>query len=230
MKAFLNLQPRYWKEIYSVIMENYATKNSEELSDLVKQHIINHGFSEETATTLANKIIPTMVASSSSAFVEYADDEADSEARLSLLDIKLLKEKLLHEPSPEIRRLLVTLLVYARANPHPSFWIKYDRKVIFFLASLQKLKVSDQILLTNRLHTCYNLDMQVVGSNQPTPCFKLSWQADEPPIDDPSNGLVLIGPLNPATIKAFADQLPYEEEEKIKAPQQSKEVATNGNN
>lgn len=215
MKTFISLQPKQWQVIYASYLK-YA--DSPEIAtkfiDVTKQDLLEKGFTEDQATNIANALLTTFInLSREKPFIETDDNPDINEARLSLYDIKLLKQKLIHEPSQDLKRLLVTYLVYARANPHPSFWIKNDKKVINFLASLQKLKVSEQILLTNRLHNLYNLDMQVVGSNQPIPCFKIAWQADQPPIDTPENPLVLLGPLNPATIKAFAEQIPYEEEE-----------------
>ena len=209
MKQFMQLQPRKWKAIYALYLQSTDASPEEQL-EIIKNYLISEGFSEEQASSISSTLIKTFVPELTDTFVENDSDPDTSEAKLSLQDIRLLKEKLLHEPSPEIKRLLVSFLVYARANPHPSFWIKYDRKVINFLASLQKLKVSEQILLTNQLHSSYNLDMQVVGSNQPIPCFRISWQAEQEPVPDtPDNPLVLLGPLNPATIKSFAEQIPY---------------------
>lgn len=206
-KQFLELQPRYWKEIYNIYLTEAATKNPEELKTLISQKIESYNFAPEQASAITATLLTSFAPIVCDQFVNPETEEA----RLTVQDIKYLRENLLHEPSEELRRLLVAFLVYSRANPHPSFWIKYDRKVIFFLASLDKMRVSDQILLTNALHSRYNLDMQVVGSNQPTPCFRFSWQAEQPAAESEDNSLVLIGPLNPATIKSFVKQLPYEE-------------------
>ena len=213
MKDFLSIQPRGWKTIYSLYY-NTLDKTPEERRAIIKKYLIfEKGFTEEHAEQVTAKVLKTFTEELPAKFVE--NDETQ-EARLSLQDIKLLKEKLLHEPSQEVRRLLVSFLVFARANPHPSFWIKNDKKVINFLASIDKMRTQDQILLTNRLHTLYNLDMQVVGSNQPIACFRISWQAEQSPIDSEDNPGVLIGPLNPATIKLFVESIPYEEEKETK--------------
>ena len=209
MKQFMQLQPRKWKDIYTTYIQS-IDQTPEERSQKVIDYLTSVGFSDEQASSIAASLIKTFTDDLSNTFI----DSDQEEACLSIQDIKLLKEKLLHEPSKDIRRLLVTLLVYARANPHPSFWIHYDKKVINFLASIHKLKVSDQNLLTIQLHNLYNLDMQVVGSVQPIPCYRISWQAEQPPIEDASNPLVLIGPLNPATIASFTDSIPYEEQPK----------------
>lgn len=214
MKEFLSIQPRGWKTLYSLYY-NTLDKTPEERRAIIKNYlVIEKGFTEEHAEQVTAKVLKTFTEELPAKFVE--NDETQ-EARLSLQDIKLLKEKLFHEPSAEVRRLLVSFLVFARANPHPSFWIKNDKKVINFLASIDKMRTQDQILLTNRLHTLYNLDMQVVGSNQPIACFRISWQAEQSPIDSDDNPGVLIGPLNPATIKLFVESIPYEEEKETTA-------------
>lgn len=217
MKQFMKLQPKNWQTIYALYLSHVDDPDvAQKFTSLAEQELLARGFDQGQATLIASALLKTFTQPDlNSSFVE--NDEEETEAKLSLQDIKLLKEKLLHEPSQEIRRLLVAFLVYARANPHPSFWIKYDKKVIHFLASTQKLKVSDQNLLTMRLHNLYNLDMQVVGSNQPIPCFRISWQAEQqPPADTTDNPLVFLGPLSPSTITSFVNQIPYEEGDKEK--------------
>ena len=216
MKQFLQLQPRKWKDLYNFYLSTEPflnTQTPEEQIETLKNYLTSQGFKEPDALFLAKVLLNSFTEELYNSFIEHDDNPDVSEARLTLYDLKNLKEKLLHEPSADVRRLLVTFAVYARANPHPSFWIKNDKPVINFLASIQKMKVGDQILLTNRLHILYNLDMRVVGSKQPIPCFRLQWQVDQPTPDTPENPLVLIGPLNPATIKSFAEAIPYEEVE-----------------
>lgn len=133
----------------------------------------------------------------------YIDSSNQIEAHLSVLDIKELKTFALQDPDNRAAlRLLVAFALYARANPHPSHWIKYDRATIFFLADLQELKTSEQERLTKYLHEYYNLNMQVVGSNTPLPCFKLKWMAEQPNpfVEDTSNPLVAVGNYSPATV------------------------------
>lgn len=133
----------------------------------------------------------------------YIDSSNQIEAHLSVLDIKELKTFALQDPDNRAAlRLLVAFAIYARANPHPSHWIKYDRATIFFLADLQDLKTSEQERLTKYLHEYYNLNMQVIGSNTPLPCFKLKWMAEQPNpfVEDTSNPLVAVGNYSPATI------------------------------
>ena len=213
MKQFMQLQPKNWQTIYALYLNHVDDPDAAEtLVKILEQELTARGFHQDQAALIAPSLLKTFT--HQDLRTSFIEDDDSEEAKLSFQDIKMLKEKLLHEESPEIRRLLVAFLVYARANPHSSFWIKYDKKVINFLASIQKLKVSEQNLLTMRLHNLYNLDMQVVGSNQPIPCFRISWQAEQqPPADSPENPLVLLGPLNPATIAAFVKQIPFAQEE-----------------
>lgn len=218
MKQFMQLQPRKWQAIRSLYFQFDAQTPEERLAAVEQYLLTNGGFDpqKEEDKQKVRYIASSLITSFSSpefndSFIETDDNPEVSEARLTIQDIKELKARLLHESSPEIRRLLVAYAVYARANPHPSFWIKSDKKVINFLASLQKLKVSEQIFLTNQLHIMYNLDMQVVGSKQPIPCFRISWLANQP--DEDTNPLVLIGPLNPATVKSFAEEIPFKQKE-----------------
>ncbi len=205
MKDFIKLQPRRWQAIYKLYFEEGLTPEERRIK--VKNYLLEAGFSDGNAEKIANVLIGTFTANVP--FIETESDEDKTEAILSLQDIHLLKEKLVHEPDPFIRRLLISCLVYARVNPHPSFWIKYDRKVITFLAGVDKLKSSEIIILTNKLHNLYNLNMQVVGSTQPITCFQVAWQADQPPVNSEENPEVLLGPLNPATIRTFEETIPY---------------------
>jgi len=214
MKQFIQLQPSKWKEVYDLYLRAELPINEEaylaSLTEKLVAYFISKGFDQDYATYITKTLLNSFDESMRNSFFGAEEEE---EAKLSLYDIKFLKEKLAHESSPDVRRLLVAYLVYARANPHPSNWIKNDKKVIHFLASVGKLRIKDQIILTNRLHNLYNLDMRVVGSVQPIPCFQIPWQVNQPTPNTEENPLVLIGPLNPATIALFAQNIPYIKEE-----------------
>lgn len=96
----------------------------------------------------------------------------------------------------EIRALLLSFIAVYRHDYHHTGWVKYDRKNIFYLAGLSRLSVTRQKVLTNYLHDRYDLQMQVVGSNQPIPCFKFPWLYEQP-VSDP----IKLGPLSPSTIQ-----------------------------
>ena len=73
------------------------------------------------------------------------------------------------------KQLLFTLVYFYRANYHHTGWIRYDKKFIFHLAGIDELAKKQQEQITQYLHRLYGLDMRVIGSNSPTPCFKIDW-------------------------------------------------------
>lgn len=211
-KHVLQLQSRFWIDLYNIFLEKHDTLSKQELLLLFSSSIQqNSGCSPEYSSSLAEVILSTFTPELMSSVVNFAittSSTSQQDAYLSLEDITILKEKLSTEESPEVRRLLISFAVYARVYPHHSFWIKYEPKVISYLASTHKKKVSEQFSLTNRLHKLYNLNMRVVGSTLPIPCFQLEWQVSQSPVsDDGPNPLVYIGPLSPATITTFDESL-----------------------
>lgn len=103
------------------------------------------------------------------------------------------------EVTPELKALLLSFIAVYRHDYHHTGWVKYDRKNIFYLAGLSKLSVQRQKDLTNTLHDRYELQMQVVGSNQPIPCFKFPWLYEQP-----ASSIIKLGPLSPSTIQIIA--------------------------
>ena len=224
---FQELKPKFWRTLYSIyLIHNNDNTTLEERIQILKGAIIPFGYQEEIATQIATAFISLYdsikginnkdeeknkdkynndseeggVLTNAPA---YIDSSNQIEAHLSVLDIKELKTFALQDPNNRTAlKLLVAFAIYARANPHPSHWIKYDRATIFFLAGLQKLKTSEQERLTKYLHEYYNLNMQVVGSNTPIPCFKIKWMAEQinPFAQDTSNPLVDVGNYSPITV------------------------------
>ena len=143
---------------------------------------------------------------------ETFDDQEKDKLYLSMEDIGFISDFIVRDRDKydvELFRLLVSFAAYARANPHPKQWIKCDAKdknSIFYLASCGNLPAKDKEILTNTLHLVYNMNMRVVGSNQPTPCFKFDWQANQSPIEEEDNCLVEIGKACPSTIVDFVAQ------------------------
>ena len=120
---------------------------------------------------------------------------------LSFLESLISKDK--DRWNSDLIKLLISFICFARANPHPNGWIKYDSKskdYIFYLASCQKKDAKYKEYLTSTLHSVYNLDMRVVGSTQPIPCFKLKWQQQP-------QSLICLGRATPDTINTFYDTL-----------------------
>ena len=151
---------------------------------------------------------------------DFPQELSEKSAGLTVCDQTLLSGALAQE-DPQVARLLVAFATYARAYPHSSNWIHYDKKTIMYLAGLDKLRVQEQQSLTNYLHEHYSLNMQVVGSTQPIPCFRFEWQASQPRVstlvdedgvvivkedDTPANPLIILGPLTPTTISTYVEQ------------------------
>lgn len=214
MKNFIQLQPLQWRKLYDLYNKSVAAGLSKEDILSALSSSLSTTFHTEVAAIIAGKVYDSF--SSPECKLEFFNRNEDAagsvdeysvpEAQLSLYDIKLLKEKTKNETSIDICKLLVSFLVCARANPHPSNWIKYDRKVIMMLSSLTKKKVSEQTVLTNTVHNLYNINMRVVGSTQPIPCFNIEWHDNQPPVNSPENPLVDIGPLSPETITKFVTE------------------------
>ena len=190
MKTFFELKPKIWQHLYS-IQQEHTHESVETQKHILTEALRSLNFTDDDAPKIASMFLESLT-------LPYSAD--DDPAFLSLLDIRQLKILLAEESDARICRLLVAFAVFARANPHHSHWIKYDKKTIFYLASLAKLSVSEQESLTRRLHSCYNLHMQVVGSTQPMACFQLTWQEE---ISSGQNPLVDIGPISPQTITDF---------------------------
>ena len=80
-------------------------------------------------------------------------------------------------PTEEIKRLFYSLMCKAKLRPHGSGWIRLDfEETIRYGFPESKAK---KLRLEN-LSQCreYGFDAQVVGSNQPVLCFKLSIGGD----------------------------------------------------
>ena len=106
MKQFMKLQPKNWQAIYALYLSHIDDPDvAQKFTALAEEELKARGFADEQAASIASALLKTFTQPDlKSSFIE-GDDEED-EAKLSLQDIKLLKEKLLHEPSPEVRRLL----------------------------------------------------------------------------------------------------------------------------
>ena len=210
-----NVQDFY---LYSILIHlDSQPQNSEKI--LLSQYLVSLGFTEVDATKTIDSLYPYLLEKinyfigkeSDITAALFSSDELDSEANfdafiyLSTEDIKQLSLFLQEDQdkySEEVFKLLISFTAFARSNPHPNGWIKYDQKskdLIFYLASCTKKDQKYKEYLTNTLHLNYNLNMRVVGSTQPIPCFQLAWQL---PLKDQSV-LVKIGENSPETIDTF---------------------------
>ena len=205
---FTELKPRIWQQLHS-IYEAHASLTSKEVAELLVPPLENAGFSAGDSARIAGAFVRSFDAIAEARALGEDDSSPDYESAsspsgrvrltLSLLDVNCLRAMLADEPSYDARRLLVAFAAWGRAHPHPSGWIRCDRPAIMLLAGLSGLRPSEQEALTQLLHRSYGLDMQVVGSNSPIPCFRLSWLEEEEPIG-PSNPLQDIGPLSPDSV------------------------------
>lgn len=205
---FTELKPRIWQQLHS-IYEAHASLTSKEVAELLVPPLENAGFSSGDSARIAEAFVRSFDAIAEAKELGEDDSSPDYESAacpsgkvrliLSLLDVNCLRAMLADEPSYDARRLLVAFAAWDRAHPHPSGWIRYDRPAIMCLAGLSGLRPSEQEALTQLLHCSYGLDMQVVGSNSPIPCFRLSWMEEEPPIGQ-SNPIQDVGPLAPASV------------------------------
>lgn len=205
---FTELKPRIWQQLHS-IYEAHASLPPDEIAALLVPPLENAGFSASDSVRIADAFVRSFDAIAEARALGEDDSSPDYESAvspsgksrltLSLFDMNCLLAMLADEPSYDARRLLVTFTAWDRTYPHPSGWVRYDRPAIMCLAGLSGLRPSEQEALTQLLHRSYGLDMQVVGSNSPIPCFRLSWLEEEPPIGQ-SNPLQDVGPLSPATV------------------------------
>lgn len=205
---FTELKPRIWQQLHS-IYEAHSSLPPNEIADLLVPPLENAGFSSGDSARIAEAFVRSFDAIAEAKELGEDDSSPDYESAaspsgkvrltLSLLDVNCLRAMLADEPSYDARRLLVAFAAWNRAHPHPSGWIRYDRPAIMCLAGLSGLRPSEQEALTQLLHRSYGLDMQVVGSNSPIPCFRLSWLAEEEPTGQ-SNPIQDVGPLAPASV------------------------------
>lgn len=128
---------------------------------------------------------------------------------LTLKDYERFTEKtsIDTEMTNQLKRLLLSFIVFYRDNYHSTGWVRYDRNNIFYLAGLSKLSSKQQEKMVNYLHLNYNLDMRVVGSTQPIPCYKIDWLYDQENVGKMSNPFLSFGPMSPQNLKAVIDKI-----------------------
>lgn len=128
---------------------------------------------------------------------------------VSLEDYQKFMEMVQGDPeaTPQIKALLLSFIIFYRRNYHPTGWVRYDKKNIFYLAGISKISTARQEKLTTYLHNHYDLNMQVIGSNQPIPCYNLSWLQAQPLPGSASNPMITLGDLAPETVKTIVSKL-----------------------
>lgn len=212
---FTELKPKIWQTLHATYESLSASSSAPgQVLAALAADLTRFGFSEGDSARIAAAFMKSFDSIRGALALNEADPSVpdyesaaspSGKLRLALTeqDVSCMRAILADEPSYDARRLLVAFAAWDRANYHRTGWIRYDRQSIMCLAGLSGLRPRDQEALTQRLHRGCGLDMQVVGSNSPIPCFRLSWLEEEPPTCDPSNPLIDLGPLSPSAI-AFA--------------------------
>ena len=216
MKEFMQLQPQQWQEIYTYYSQLVSySQDPAEILKLISLRLQGFGFSNQISSQIATHLIKHF---QDRDFKELYDDPQqdsidDPQIYLSTQDLEYIETHILTSPhiTPELLRLIITYAAFARLNPHRSNWIKCDKKdktTVLYLSSNSNLPVSKQEALIQDAHAYFGLNMRVVGSTQPIPCFQFPWQASQPPVNETdANLLHTIGPLAPKTITDFAKSL-----------------------
>lgn len=220
---------RITQQLIEAYQTSKLTKTDDEAVQILKDSLLANSFSEQQADLIAPSLLHYFREAERQEFIQSIDvmetiiealpdaqkedqdflSSMSSEASLTdhplLLsdqDINWLKENLKEELNLNVSLLIVAFAAFARSHPHRSDWIHYDKKEIFSLAGRQiaKLSVKDQQSLTKEIHDKYGLNMQVVGSMQPIPCFQFDWQL---PLSNSSQKLEVLGEYSHQTVYDF---------------------------
>lgn len=210
----LDLQPKEWKDVADIYKQCQETSMSLQdtkttLISYIKAHYST--IPESSLEPIVSKLIQDYASKASSSITQEIN-LLDSDLRIlqsSYHSIDILLN-IHHDLEPKyelpVKKLLLALVASYRANFHSSGWIKYDKKQIIYLAGLSKLPVMTQEKLFNYLHTSFALQMRVVGSNNPIPCFKFDWievpsQEPDAPVLESHN----FGILSPDNISSLLE-------------------------
>jgi hypothetical protein len=225
---FFELKSHEFKDLYYLYLDLCAAKASrseieKSLSDSMKASL---KFPEFVSLKVANILIENFSSPSFAtifcdlntkpnkntlSFKEESSEEEAVRAKyfITTLDYERFNQMTSVDPhvNASIKHLLLALMSVYRRYFHRSGWIKYDRKVIFYLAGLQELPTKESEELMNYLHQEYGFEMQVVGSNSPIPCFKFAWMLDQPQPGSHLNPFLDFGELSPKTIAEISSGL-----------------------
>ena len=223
-KEFLRLKSAESQKVYEKYLEGVKSNLSPEQNIVAIQDLLVSGF--ELGTDIATALAPVLYERCSSGWFQHTlidatlfelSEEGPTD-QLSVTEVPTIAITLndyqhfadfchaLPEFSRRCKTLLLALITFYRYNYHPSNWVRYDRKNIFYLAGLHTKSASTQETLTQYLHKNCGLNMRVVGSNQPIVCYDFSWIHDQPPIGD-ANPLLNFGPMTPVTLRSVIDKI-----------------------
>lgn len=190
------LKSKIWQTLYTVNKE-HEEKDLDTRVKILSSVLIPFGFNDETIReAIAREFIKLITRVT-------LVDETQEAAQLALIDIERLKKLVATlRLSRDESSLLLTLTLYARKFYHPSGWIKYEKVELQYEAGLTKLKEEEWERVTRALYTNNLFSLQVVGSNSPIPCFKLSFLEE---VDEKSNPLIDVGIFSPVGIAKILD-------------------------
>ena len=189
-----------FKELFAVWE---ASDHSEPENDLqyIIDYLMKYGFNLDMAKDLAYNLIEGFKKKSidmSTIVDEEQEDLSTIEDTplpergifLAKLHMKIIQEaldslELLPPTKEEFQRisLLTAFAAYARTHPHPKKWIRCsekDKQNIYNLAGFSKnMSTKEKLALTAYMHSLYGMNMRVIGSTNPTPCYLFDWQESE---------------------------------------------------
>ena len=213
-----------FKDLYMVWEKSDHSEPEADLQYII-DYLMKYSFTLDMAKDLAYNLIEGFKKKSidmSSIVDTEADDSSTMEDTpleergifLSKLDIKIIQEaidKIGHSPltKEEFQRisLLTAFAAYARTHPHPKKWIRCsekDKQKIYNMAGFAKnMPTKEKLTLTAYMHSMYGMNMRVIGSTKPTPCYLFDWQEPEE-----FANLIKIGEVNDKeVIKKYLENL-----------------------
>ena len=225
-REFIELQTPEIQYLYSIYKDYVKQKFtiSEIRAAMVQELVQHYGFSQQIASIIFKEVIhffcsPHFIdtyittitdANTLTNIATHVNKKINTpHISLTLKDYERFTEKIAldDQMTNQLKRLLLSFIVFYRDNYHSTGWVRYDRNNIFYLAGLSKISTKQQEKMVNYLHLNYNLDMRVVGSTQPIPCYKIDWLYDQENVGKMSNPFLSFGPMSPQNLNAVIDKI-----------------------
>ena len=225
-REFLELQTPEIQYLYSIYKECLSKQLSiaEIRSTMVQKIIEKYEFSQQIALVIFKEVMHFFCSPQFTDTYITTITDADTLAKiathinkkistptisLTLKDYERFTEKISSDETMtnQLKRLLLSFIVFYRDNYHSTGWVRYDRNNIFYLAGLSKVSAKQQEKMVNYLHLNYNLDMRVVGSTQPIPCYKIDWLYDQENVGKMSNPFLSFGAMSPKNLSSVIDKI-----------------------
>lgn len=218
---FLKLKSTEAQQIYALYLQGIAEhKPAKTVIEEIKNYLIGQlGLLATVASAIAPVAYDRCVSGAfqktlldAAVFEIPESPEAVPTLSLTLEDYQKFTEfcATLPDLSANGKALLLALIVFYRKNFHPSYWVRYDRKNIFYLAGLHQCSPVQQEALTRYLHKYCGLNMRVIGSKQPIVCYDFVWMHEQAPADDSKNPILNLGPLTQTTLQNVVSKITTE--------------------